>query len=525
MELPGTLWIVLLLLVLFLTLEVLYPKTVQEGFNNLVGVLDDEADKNNFFAQFAPRRGDVGLNKEENNYIQDPRYFRSYVDVQKFGFKHDFCRLVIPEKLDTELKASSLQKVESDYKKYGDMAKAFFACALAGTSGLSSVSYKTKDVSQGLELSRDDYMRDIRSENRYAYCRILKSADKSYQPLCLRGLDTGFNDKNEIDPNPPENILNLLEFYDGCVSWLRFRDDMIDYTKALIVQKGGNISIPEDPNPTVTRGVSFNGIDQFIRISDAPDLTLGKVVKLRSIRAFSMWVYFDSFTNNAHIFDFGDGPGNNNIFLGIIGKGDDTVNNNEIRPLLCSASDNQNTLPDYPSGPHPCKETTPQNLMLLKANVNEYECKLFDTIPDKLDSSSKRREDTKIQPTRATLLYEVWDSKQRKMRIKVPGVIPLKKWCHIAISAKTSDSLRPDIGIYVNGTQVYVELSGHLPQAESTTNNYLGKSNWFSATSQYELKDEMFNGKMFDFRMYNTVMSETKIKKSIKWGMDLLGIK
>ena len=77
MELPGTLWIVLLLLVLFLTLEVLYPKTVQEGFNNLVGVLDDEADKNNFFAQFAPRRGDVGLNKEENNYIQDPRYFRS----------------------------------------------------------------------------------------------------------------------------------------------------------------------------------------------------------------------------------------------------------------------------------------------------------------------------------------------------------------------------------------------------------------------------------------------------------------
>ena len=46
--------------------------------------------------------------QRENNYIQDPRYFRSYVDVQKFGFKHDFCRLVIPEKLDTELKASSL---------------------------------------------------------------------------------------------------------------------------------------------------------------------------------------------------------------------------------------------------------------------------------------------------------------------------------------------------------------------------------------------------------------------------------
>jgi len=523
MELPGTLWLVLLLLVVFITYEVLYPNIIEEGFSSLVGVLDNTTDKNNFFAEFAPRRGDVGLNKEEKNYIQDSRYFRGYVDVQKYGFKHDFCRLVVPEKVESNLKASSLQQVEKDYKKYGDLAKAFFACALAGTAGLSSISYRSKDVSQGFELSRDDYMRDIFNENRYAYCRILKSADGSYQPLCLRGTDTGFNDKNELDPNPPENMLDLLEFYDGCVSWLRFRDDMADYTKTLTVQKSGNINIPEDPNPSVTRGVSFNGIDQFIRISDSTDLTLGKVVKLRNVRAFSVWVYFDSFTNNAHIFDFGEGAGNNNVFLGIIGRGDEVANTNEIRSILCDASNQQNTLPDYPSGPHPCSETTPQNLMLLKANVNEYECKLFDVVPDRLESSSKKSE-VKIEATRATLLYEVWDSKQRKMRIKVPGVIPLKKWCHIAISAKTNDSLRPDIGIYVNGTQVHVELSGHLPQAESTTNNYLGKSNWFNASSQYELKDQMFNGKIFDFRMYKTVMSETKIKKSIKWGMNLLGI-
>ena len=522
MELPGTLWIVLLLLVLFLTLEVLFPKTLEEGFSNIVGFYSDEKDKNNFFSQFAPRRTDVGFEKEETNYIQDPRYFRGYVDVQKFGFNHDFCRLVVPEKVDTDLKASNLQKVEKDYKKYGDLAKAFFACALAGTSGLSSVAYRSKDVSQGLELSRDDYMRDIKSENRFAYCRILKTADSSYQPLCLRALDKGFNNTDEIDPNPPENILNLLEFYDGCVGWLRLRDDMIDYTKTLIVQKGGNINIPETPNPTITQGLSFNGIDQFLRISDAPDLTLGRIIKLRSIRAFSMWVYFDSFTNNAHIFDFGDGAGNNNIFLGIIGQGDESVNSNEIRPLLCGSQ--QNTLPEYPSGPHPCKETTPQNLMLLKANVNEFECKLFDTIPDKLDSSSKIPDTAKIVPTRATLLYEVWDSKQRKMRIKVPGVIPLKKWCHITITAKSNDSLRPDVAVYINGTQVYVELSGFLPQAASTTNNYIGKSNWSSASSTYELKDELFNGKIFDFRMYNTVMSETKIKKTLAYGMKNLAV-
>ena len=127
-------------------------------------------------------------------------------------------------------------------------------------------------------------------------------------------------------------------------------------------------------------------------------------------------------------------------------------------------------------------------------------------------------------PTKATLLYEIWDSKQRKQRILVNGVIPLKKWTHIVITAKTNDSFRPDIGIYVNGTQVFLEPSGYLPQAKSTMNNYIGKSNWSNTTSQYELKDELFNGNIFDFRMYNNVMSESKIKHTMKWGLNKLGI-
>ena len=132
---------------------------------------------------------------------------------------------------------------------------------------------------------------------------------------------------------------------------------------------------------------------------------------------------------------------------------------------------------------------------------------------------------TKLVPTKATLLYEVWDSKQRKQRILVNGVIPLKKWCHIVITAKSNDSFRPDIGIYINGTQVFVEPSGYLPQAKSTTNNYIGKSNWANHTSHYELKDELFNGKIFDFRMYNTLMAESKINKTIAWGKEKLGLK
>ena len=73
--------------------------------------------------------------------------------------------------------------------------------------------------------------------------------------------------------------------------------------------------------------------------------------------------------------------------------------------------------------------------------------------------------------------------------------------------------------------QVYVEPSGYLPQSQSTTNNYIGKSNWANQTSQYELKDESFNGKIFDFRMYNKIMGTDKIEKTIAWGKDNLGIK
>lgn len=499
MELPGTIWVALFLVITLLVVEVINPKIVKEGFNTLVSASDTTTEKNNFFAPLVLRRGDVGMNKEETGYIQDPRYFHDYVDVQNFGFKHDFCRVVYPG---------------------GDEKKAFFACALGGTAGLSSVSYKTQDVTQGLILSRDDYMRDILKENKDAYCRIIPGSDGTYQPLCLRAGDLGFNTTNEVDPNPPADILTMLDFYDGIVIWLRFRDDMIDYTKNLIVQKVGGLSIPEVPNPDVTRGLSFNGKDQYLRVSDAPDLTLGRKIHMRSVRAFSLWVYFDSFTNNAHIFDFGDGAGNNNTVLSILGKGDESTSASELRPILCG--EENPTLPDYPSGPHPCGETSPQNLMLLKANVNEYECALYDK-ESTLKAKVEKKTETHVI-TKATLLYEVWNTKQRAMRCKINAAIPLKKWTHIVITAKSTDSFRPDIGFYINGVQTFVEPAGYLPQAQSTTNNYIGKSNWANSASQYELKDELFNGKLFDFRMYKSILSEKKINATISWGKEKLGI-
>ncbi|MCU7645103.1 hypothetical protein, partial [Enterococcus faecalis] len=66
----------------------------------------------------------------------------------------------------------------------------------------------------------------------------------------------------------------------------------------------------------------MNGRDQYLRIGDTKaDMSLGNVVSVRYMRAFAFWVYFDEFTNNAHIFDFGDGPRKSNIWAGILGRG------------------------------------------------------------------------------------------------------------------------------------------------------------------------------------------------------------
>ena len=86
------------------------------------------------------------------------------------------------------------------------------------------------------------------------------------------------------------------------------------------------------------------------------------------------------------------------------------------------------------------------------------------------------------------------------------------------------DSFRPDLAVYINGEEVFVEPSGWLPQAAYTSNNYVGRSNWENETSQYENKDELFKGSIFDLRAYKVNVSPDVIKNSIAWGKDKLGL-
>lgn len=486
--------IALFLLFFFAAGEIFYPNTIREGFESLVPVLSS---KSSFFSSFVPKRGDVGVDMEEESYQQDGRYFRGYADVQRIGVEQDFCRMVIDKTNEEE----------------------FFACALAGTENLASTKYRTPSIKQGLRLSRDDYM------NKGAYCRILKYKDGSWQAQCNKPLDTEFDASLVLDGAPPPEIELLLSFYRGCMVWLRLRDDMEDYVKNVKIYKKGEIAIEEyPPNPTVSRGLSFNGIDHFLRLADNQDLELGALVKLRSMRAIMLWVYFDEFTNNAHFVDFGNGAGRDNILLGILGKGDQEIYDaGTIRPpLLCGA---ESTLPTGKSGAQPVEEESPQDAMKnSKANVDDFTCVGFEDVPRRLPPSRVTDKIIHQETGKATLLYEIWDAQQRKMRITIPSAIPKKKWTHICVTAKSMDSFRPDIAVYIDGQENFIQPSGWLPQASYTSNNYLGKSNWENTTSQYENKDELFKGSLFDFRAYNVNLSDDTIKKSFTWGKDKLGL-
>lgn len=476
--------------------EIAIPDIIEEGFEGLATQLVRVGDTK-FWATWIPRSGLVGLDptEEEGGYIRNQKYFAGYTDIQGFGVKQDFCRVVQAE---------------------DDPLDNFFACALGGSEGLSTVRYRSLSTKTGFELSRDDYMHPIKDT--VGYCRILKKNNK-FETFCSLAQPSCFSAKMIPDDNPPKEIELLLEFYNGIMFWLRLRDDMVDYAKNIIIRKAGHISIDETPNPKITKGLAFNGINQYLRIGDNSELDFGNTVDLTKLRAICVWVYFDEFTNNAHIFDFGNGSSDDNVWLGIVGRGNPTIQDNMIKEQRCVA-ENTKTLPHKSSGQQCIEEVSPQKLMIeTRANVNEFICtgtqsKLKD--PDPLFDESTPPE----HATTANLVYEIWEKQNYKFNVTVQNAIRVKEWTHIVISASSMEQ-RPNLDFYINGKKVYTEEAGWLPRNGSTKYNYIGKSNRMEG-KQYANRDEFFKGSMFDFRGYDTILSKQLVHKIYHWGKNLL---
>ena len=495
------LWTGLIILIAIAVIEIWRPELINEGFTNLISVGDSA-----FWAKWLPRRGDVSTDptEEQGGYIRDIRYFAGYTDVQRLGVDHDFCRMV---------------------QSVGDPNDKFFACALGGTDGLSTVKYRTPSVKDGFEISRDDYMNDVYKEGRDGYCRILKTGKDTFEAKCNPAGDVSFKSSMVLDSNPPPEIKLLLTFYEGIVFWLRLRDDMLDYAQNLTVAKAGDIQIQEaPPNPPVTEGLEFNGEDQFLRIGDSKDLSFGEVVNLRYLRATCFWVYFDEFTNNAKIYDFGNGAGKDNVVVGIMGRGNAGLQTTADKPICLDQA--LTTVPAPPSGQQCTEEVSPERALITSAaNVNLWDCPKPEIFGRIMKPIQPKAAPPTSEAKTADLIYEVWEGQMRKLHIQVKNVIPLRKWVHIVITAGNNDAFKPSLKIYADGKEVHVEEAAWLPQTNYTTNNYIGKSNWMNMTSPYDNADELFKGKLFDMRGYRTTMDKKKVKDIYNWGKKLLGLK
>jgi hypothetical protein len=305
--------------------------------------------------------------------------------------------------------------------------------------------------------------------------------------------------------------------------WYRFKDDLLDYAQNTRLGLLGNIKIDQNPLPKTTEGLKINSAslsvpaEQFIRIGENDELEFDQKVELNNLRAFMFWVKFDVFTNNAHIFDFGNGAGHNNVYFGIEGTGNDPniAKQRDVNQVVNAS----NVV---------CQSTAPRELdprifmKYTEANVEIYDCPGPEPIARATEPNEPYDPNSYIgqtqetpKPKTANLLFEIWDAQQRKMRIKCVDAIKERTLHHIAVTV-TDLSFRPSWKVYVDNKLIYTEIEGHLPQTNYTTKNYIGRSNWENTSERYS--DERFRGTLFDFRMYKTPISEEKISKSIMWG-------
>lgn len=490
------------LLVIIVTWEWLRSRAFNEGFTD--GIVPE------FFGKYFPRRSDFhpGQEDEPDGWIRNLKYFEGYMDIQNLGYKADFCRVVEKENMPESR---------------------ILACALAGQEGLDSLTYRTESTRSGMKFSRDDYIRDVNKDGRDDYGRILKVSpspnDRWEAKVVIAGL-TRFRQSAELTDNePPPNIAELLWFYEGIMVWYRWFDDMLDYGENTQIKIAGKMSVDETPQRTVTLGLAMNRLpavsedvkppsEQFLKIGENSQLEFDTIVQLRQLRCVSVWAYFDEFTNNARIFDFGNGAGKNNILLGIEGKGNVPQAFGMLGAQPSSNAKVCNT--------RAAVEVSPQNyLSSSDANVDEWTCPGPEPVDTTFDDDTVP---VLVGETKANLLFEIWDINQRKMRIRVLDAIPLKKWVHICATTTNGDLFRPVWQIYIDGVKMYEEKDGHMPLTSYTTNNYIGRSNWEEVSASFQNPDERFRGALFDFRMYRIPMSVAKLKSTLVWGQKKLGL-
>jgi hypothetical protein len=405
-----------------------------------------------------PRRSDVGLIAdgwtEETGYERDLRYTETFTDLQGLGVAADFCRAV---------------------GRAGDPNTKHLACALGRREGMDTMEYRSRTVGQGFRFSRDDYWRRNPVSGRMDYCRILKdeATDEWYSACAVAGVD-GFKAVEERDTDPPPAIRQLLEAYDGVLSWWRWWDDSEDYAGNTAVSLHGRPELPSLLKPEVSRGLQLNrgpsaDTNDYLRWGETGSLALDQSVPPRQIRAISFWIWWDSFEKGARVLECSEGRNKNLMWIGVEGGEAD---------LPAAGSTHM----------APAKEVSPAAAFAIGSQAEPW----------------RLQEKATASRDEARYVMEIWDEEQQIMRIAAHGA-RTGAWQHVVFTATDSTAWWPTWQLFLDGasTPSATRTNGRLSPALSLTQNFIGRG---------------VRGCIQDFRVYSKPMTAAKIAAAIRWG-------
>jgi hypothetical protein len=444
-------WIALALIVGYVVSGAMGSRHIAEGFTT-------------------PLRSDIGYARdgweEESGYERDLRYSETFADVQGLGVASDFCRAV---------------------QQKGDPSSLRMACALGRRDGFDTMEYRSRSRGEGFRWSRDDYWRSSEAAaGRMDYCRIVKDemTGEWYSSCAISGRN-GFNVTEERDTQPPPRIRQLLEAYEGAVTWYRLFDDVEDYAQNTVLEFHGRPDIPTLLKADISRGIQFNRLltagegatkkppHDYVRWGEPGTLALDQTVQPRQIRAISFWVWMDTLEGKPRVLDCSnEGGKQDRVWIGIEGGAPDLPG--AIKPRIAA----------------PAEEVRPDVALALGVPVAPLRAE--EAVPMTLPRNAKETEPRNT----ATWVFEIWDGEQRIMRLAGPQAARREQWQHVVVTTTDTTTWWPTWQMWVDGRVVANRVEGRTIPTLKLAENYLGRG---------------LRGCLQDFRVYTEPMTAEKI--------------
>lgn len=205
----------------------------------------------------------------------------------------------------------------------------FITCSLKDIHNKYPYWFKSANKREGFLIGRHGYMKDINESGIDSYCRILSENISSvpygqaptWDVKCNLTEGLELTSKIVRDPEPPENITNLLKHYEGCIAWFAWNTpNKNEFIRNLNVLNNG--------------GVTYHAKNGYIWDGIKSHLTMYENIPWNHTRTICCWVKMNEntdineeligttnsnkkyFKRWSKIFDFYKEPYNNHFFLG-----------------------------------------------------------------------------------------------------------------------------------------------------------------------------------------------------------------